>query len=68
LCLLVDDLAATLKDLKARGLPIVGEPAQGLDRNWQYWLKDPDGNPIELMQIVAASPHAAADASWPKAD
>lgn len=68
LCLLVDDMAATLKDLEARGLSIAGEPVQGLDHNWQYWLKDPDGNPIELMQIVADSPHAAADASWLKAD
>jgi catechol 2,3-dioxygenase-like lactoylglutathione lyase family enzyme len=63
-CLLVDDLPATLKELAARGLEISGEPVQGLDNNWQYWLKDPDGNPIELMQIVATSPHAAADASW----
>ena len=63
-CLLVDDLAATLKDLEARGLPIAGKPVLGLDNNWQYWLKDPDGNSIELMQITADSPQAAADASW----
>lgn len=68
LCLLVDDLTTTLKDLEARGLPITGEPVQGLDHNWQYWLRDPDGNPIELMQIVADSPHAAADASWRQVD
>jgi lactoylglutathione lyase len=64
-CLLVDDLAATLKDLEARGLAVPGEPARGVDHNLQYWIKDPDGNPIELMQIVSESPHAAADASWP---
>ncbi len=63
-CLLVDDLPATLKELKARGLPITGEPVRGLDNNWQYWVEDPDGNAIELMQISANSPHAAADASW----
>lgn len=63
-CLLVDDLAATLKELEARGLSVTAEPVRGLDNNWQYWLKDPDGNLIELMQIVADSPHAAADANW----
>jgi catechol 2,3-dioxygenase-like lactoylglutathione lyase family enzyme len=63
-CLLVDDLPATLKELEARGLPVPGGPTRGLDNNWQYWIKDPDGNPIELMQISTNSPHAAADASW----
>jgi catechol 2,3-dioxygenase-like lactoylglutathione lyase family enzyme len=63
-CLVVDDLAATLRELEARGLPITGSPQQGLDHNWQYWISDPDGNAIELMQIVPESPHAAADARW----
>ena len=63
-CLLVEDMDATLKELAARGLPIDGKPIQGLDNNWQYWIQDPDGNRIELMQITADSPQAAADASW----
>ncbi len=63
-CLLVDDLPATLKELEARGLPITGQPVLGLDNNWQYWIEDPDGNQIELMQIMADSPHAEADANW----
>ncbi len=61
-CLLVDDLPATLRQLAARGLEISGTPTQGLDSNLQYWLNDPDGNPIELMQIMPTSPQAAADA------
>lgn len=67
-CLLVDDMATTLKELEARRLPITGEPVRGLDNNWQYWLKDPDGNAIELMQIVSDSPHATADESWQAAE
>jgi lactoylglutathione lyase len=63
-CLVVDDLQATLRDLSARGLTIEGGPKQGLDHNWQYWINDPDGNAIELMQIVPESPQAAADARW----
>ncbi|HVA92406.1 MAG TPA: VOC family protein [Chloroflexota bacterium] len=65
LALTVDDMEATLRDLGARGIPTPGSPTQGVDGNWQYWLADPDGNRIELMQIMPASPHAAADASWP---
>ncbi|HTK07935.1 MAG TPA: VOC family protein [Ktedonobacteraceae bacterium] len=63
-CLVVDDLAATLRELAERGLEITDGPKQGIDHNWQYWVTDPDGNPIELMQIMPDSPHAAADARW----
>ncbi len=61
-CLLVDDLSATLGELAARGLEITGAPVEGLDSNLQYWVNDPDGHPIELMQIMPQSPQAAADA------
>jgi lactoylglutathione lyase len=60
-CLLVDNLSATLSDLAARGLEISAFPIEGLDSNLQYWINDPDGNPIELMQIMPNSPQAAAD-------
>lgn len=61
----VDDMEQTITDMEARGLPRTGTaPRQGRDGNWQYWLTDPDGNRIELMQIMPASPHATADASW----
>jgi lactoylglutathione lyase len=63
-CLVVDDLQATLRELEGRGLPISGQPQQGLDLNWQYWINDPDGNAIELMQIMPESPQAAADKRW----
>ena len=61
-CLLVDDMSATLSELASRGLEITQAPTVGLDHNLQYWMNDPDGNPIELMQIVPDSPQAAADA------
>jgi lactoylglutathione lyase len=50
--------------LGERGLKIEGEPTRGLDGNFQYWIADPDGNRIELMQINPESPHATADATW----
>lgn len=60
-CLLVDDMSATLRDLAARGLEITGSPTQGVDTNLQYWITDPDGNAIELMQIMPTSPQASSD-------
>jgi lactoylglutathione lyase len=62
-CLLVDDMAATLNELASRGLKITHAPTVGLDHNLQYWINDPDGHPIELMQIAADSPQTAADRS-----
>lgn len=62
-CLAVDDMEATLRQLADRGLPITGAPELGLDGNWQYWLADPDGNRIELMQVMSGSPQAVADDS-----
>ena len=61
-CLVVDDMAATLAELRERGQEVTGEPVRGMDTNWQFWLQDPDGNAIELMEIAAGSPQSAADA------
>jgi lactoylglutathione lyase len=54
----VDNLEQTITDMEARGLPRTGTPPrQGRDGNWQYWLTDPDGNRLELMQIMSDSLH-----------
>lgn len=63
-CLLVDDIHATVRQLAECGLQIEGEPTMGLDNNYQYWIADPDGNRIELMQIGVESLHHAADERW----
>ena len=56
ICLLTDDLLATVEQLRAQGIAIEREPKQGLDHNLQAWIRDPDGNAIELMQISDESP------------
>lgn len=56
LCLLVDDLNGTVEQLRKEGVTIEQEPKVGLDYNRQAWIRDPDGNPIELMQLVDTSP------------
>jgi len=55
-CLLTDDLHATVEHLRENGVAIDREPTVGLDGNWQAWTHDPDGNEIELMQLSEESP------------
>ena len=54
----VEDLAATRAGLLARGVDI-GEIRSGLDHSLQAWLRDPDGNRIELMQYTPQSAQLA---------
>ena len=56
LCLLTDDMEATVEHLRNEGVTIDREPKVGLDHNTQAWIRDPDGNAIELMQLVEESP------------
>lgn len=67
ICLAVDDLEATVEDLRAKGITIDIEPKMGLDFNMQAWIADPDGNKIELMQYSPESPQVAIanDTSFP---
>lgn len=60
LCIEVKDLMAMDKLLKDNGIEVYWGPVQGLDKNWQCWARDPDGNPIEFMQIDPESPQAKA--------
>lgn len=55
-CLLTDDLAGTVETLRQAGVAIEREPKEGLDHNLQAWIRDPDGNAIELMQLSEESP------------
>jgi lactoylglutathione lyase len=60
LCLECVDVAASVEELRARGVEIDVEPKTGADNNTQAWIHDPDGNKIELMQISPDSPQAKA--------
>lgn len=59
LCLLTDNLHEMVESLRAQGVTIDREPQVGADYNSQAWIKDPDGNAIELMQLVEHSPQRA---------
>lgn len=59
LCLVTDDIAGMVDHLREHGVTIDTEPKTGLDFNIQAWIRDPDGNPIELMQLSPESPQRA---------
>lgn len=60
LCLECDDVYPTVEELRAKGIAIDVEAKQGKDKNYQAWIRDPDGNKIELMTIDPESPQAMA--------
>lgn len=50
LCIEVENINEVAKRLEDQGF-ILDEPViLGLDGNYQCWVHDPDGNPIELME------------------
>lgn len=51
----VDDMHETLAEMRARGLKEEGEPKRGADGNLGFWVTDPDGIRIELMEMSADS-------------
>ena len=55
ICLEVDDIQATYRELTSRGLVANGEPVLGADGSWQFWTADPDGQPIEFHQFTTDS-------------
>ena len=47
LCLEVQDIQKAAAELRARGVEVT-EPKLGADGSWQAWIRDIDGNRIEL--------------------
>lgn len=58
-CLRVDDLTAYLADVTARGGAVVAGPMDQGDRVRVAYLRDPEGNLIELQQWLATRTGAA---------
>ena len=51
ICLEVDDIEAVIAGIEAAGVELFRPLTTGADGNRQAWVKDPDGNRIELMQM-----------------
>jgi len=56
-CLVVDDVQAAAREIALRGGTVEGPPIQGVSKNWLFFIRDPDGNMIEIMQLHPDSPH-----------
>ena len=51
LALEVEDIHAAYEELKDNPVvKIINKPNLGVDGAWQFWIEDPDGNSLELMQ------------------
>jgi lactoylglutathione lyase len=55
LCLEVDDIEIVVKKMKEHGVKLDSEINTGKDGNRQAWIKDPEGNRIEFMQMMPDS-------------
>lgn len=53
-CLQIEGLDAFVKLIESRGITVTGRKI-GNDRSHQAWVKDPDGNLIELQEYTAGS-------------
>lgn len=53
-CLQVEGLDAFVAQLESRGVTVTGRKT-GNDRSHQAWIKDPDGNLIELQEYTTLS-------------
>ena len=54
LCFEVEDIEGYRRDLIQKGVNVT-EVKVGMDRSKQAWVKDPDGNDIELMEYTPES-------------
>lgn len=49
-CLETDDIQKFVETIFLHQYPLDQPISMGLDHNWQCWIKDPDGNRIEIME------------------
>jgi catechol 2,3-dioxygenase-like lactoylglutathione lyase family enzyme len=54
-----DDTTAAYAELVASGAPALASPHLWLGRLLIAWTADPDGNPIQVVQSLAATPEIA---------
>jgi len=67
ICLGVESLDEAIAHLKKVDVPLTIQKKMAADKNWQAWIEDPDGNRIELMQIMPDCLQLAAIARLKKA-
>ncbi|MBR3017406.1 MAG: VOC family protein [Clostridia bacterium] len=61
LCLMTKDIQKSYEAVKQAGGPIDREIQRGKSQCWMFWTHDPDGTPIEIMEMPPESMQAQAD-------
>ena len=61
LCPMTKDISKSYAAVKRAGGPIDREIQRGKSQCWMFWTHDPDGTPIEIMEMPAESLQAEAD-------
>ena len=56
ICFEVADIEKIAKELKEKNVTFAAELSVGKDNNQQFWLRDPDGNWLEFMELNPDSP------------
>src|SRR5258708_8746709 len=51
----VDDIYKAREELLAKNVNVTSEIHLGIEKTYQFWVTDPDGNPIEFMQYTEDS-------------
>ena len=55
ICLTVTDIEDVVGRMTAKGIGLLRPLKVGADGNRQAWIEDPDGNRIELMEMMPGS-------------
>ena len=64
ICLETHDVEAAYETVKANGAPLDSEIRLGKSKCRMFWTHDPDGNSLEIMEIVPNSLQAQANARF----
>ena len=55
-CFIVEDILELFQKLKESEIPITTEPRVARDGNLQMWCLDPNGYPVEFLQLTDTCP------------
>ncbi|TVP90252.1 VOC family protein [Alkalibacterium sp.] len=58
ICFEVENIDKEAERMRSKGIPFAAELSKGKDNNYQFWIKDPDGNWLEFMEMQPDSPQA----------
>lgn len=61
LCLETADIRETLASVRKLGGPVDSEIKYGKSKCLLFWTHDPDGNPVEIMELIPESMQAEAN-------